>query len=282
MSRPSSLSSQLASAIAGNHVELVEELLKAGVDINRTSRDGFTPLSIATFWGCNDIVKVLLKNGADVNATNHGTKWTPLHCAVFQGQGKAVMLLMERDPNLMQADIQGISSVDLASTEEKIWGFFAAKGCSRTPKEALLAKGVIQKVEARSGSKEAAPRFGARMADCSRPGSAYVVRHQDAALARPHTAASRRGSRATSRAGSSRGSSPATDHEDDLTRGVDKLDLGSANSAGGAGGYARAHGDVLSNMPSPVAEELTPKGSEATGFDGPGPKGSSLFSVYGS
>ena len=44
--------------------QLVEELLKAGVDINRTSRDGFTPLSIATFWGCNDIVKVLLKNGS--------------------------------------------------------------------------------------------------------------------------------------------------------------------------------------------------------------------------
>lgn len=41
-------------------VQLVEQLIKSGADVNQRSSDGFVPLCIAAFWGYAEIVKLLL------------------------------------------------------------------------------------------------------------------------------------------------------------------------------------------------------------------------------
>jgi len=47
---------------------------------------------------------VLFLFSADINVQNTGTKWTPLHCAAFQGHGPVIMILMAQQPNLTLKD----------------------------------------------------------------------------------------------------------------------------------------------------------------------------------
>ncbi|KAI8772808.1 ankyrin repeat protein PA3287 isoform X1 [Biomphalaria glabrata] len=129
---------------AGDH-KVVEQLLKSGADPNLRGADGMTPLAIASFWGYDTIVQLLIKNGADVNSSNKGTLWTPLHCAAFQGHGKVIMILLENKADLFKADAQGRTAVDFASAHDSIWAFFAAAGCKRTQKEALIKMNIVQK-----------------------------------------------------------------------------------------------------------------------------------------
>jgi len=226
--------------------------------VNKVSRSGFAPLCIAAFWGADQLVKLLLKSGANVNVANYGSKWTPMHCAAFQGHGKVIMYLMEHSPDLSLQDSQGRTAVDFAATTTKIWGFFAAKGCTKPSKQELVAKGIIRKVEVTDekslngtcGDDDPLnPNAGLRYADFSRPGSAYVVSGQSAASSRPATGASRAGSRPHSRQGSRHSSRPSSN--DSIQEGVQILSLEENEDAVNR---AVNFGDVLS-LPSPVMEE---------------------------
>ena len=44
---------------------------------------------------------------ADINSENKNTRWTPLHCATFQGHGPVVMKLMKYSPDLQKKDMRG-------------------------------------------------------------------------------------------------------------------------------------------------------------------------------
>ncbi|KAK3082997.1 hypothetical protein FSP39_011184 [Pinctada imbricata] len=132
-----------------------------------------TPLALAAFWGYADIVSCLIENRADVNACNKGTLWTALHCAAFQGHGKVIMKLMEANPNITLKDNQGRTAVDFASALDAIWPFFAAAGCTRTPKSELIRMDIVKRVKTEDPS---VPRSD--FAHFSRPGSAYVIRSQ--------------------------------------------------------------------------------------------------------
>ena len=58
-------------AITYNNIEMVEYLIEQGIDVNRTNRrSGFTPLMSATCYGRNDIVEILIKNGVDQTASD--------------------------------------------------------------------------------------------------------------------------------------------------------------------------------------------------------------------
>jgi len=251
----------LVTAIAENNINLVEKLLTAGADVNQISRNGFAPLCIAAFWDSKDIVKMLIKHGADVNVRNNGTKWTPLHCAAFQGHGKVLMqLIMFHNPDLYAEDTSGRTPVDFASTTEKIWGFFAAKDCERTAKKELIAKGIISKVEGPAPTEEQkndpmSDFAGKTYSSYSRPGSAYVVRNFSAAESRPATAMSNPGSRRNSRPSSRTNSDDGSEElADGMGRmGLDRPDRLDVNKAVHS---AQQFGDVLSSMPSPVAEGI--------------------------
>ena len=42
-----------------------------------------------------------------MNGTNKGTGWTPCHCAAFQGHGKALLHLIQRQPDVTIRDSMG-------------------------------------------------------------------------------------------------------------------------------------------------------------------------------
>lgn len=249
---PARRESDLVTAIAQNNIKGVEQLVEAGADVNEISANGFAPLCIAAFWGIDQLVRYLLKNGADVNIYNSGTKWTALHCAAFQGHAKCILHLIGADPQLDLKDNQGRTAADFASAQEKIWPFFASRGCKRASKQELIDRGIIQKADFKFEGEvdelgEAIvdplhPASGKRMAHLGkqqRPGSAYVMRMQNPS--ENHRPGSRAGNRpAASGGGSSfrkgRMSTPG------IVNRMANLEV--------------AHsGDILGGFPSPVQEE---------------------------
>jgi ankyrin repeat protein len=64
--------------------------------VGSLSKDGFTALHLAAFFGQKEVVEYLLKNGADVNAlANNATKVRPLHSAVAHHDLEISKLLVD-------------------------------------------------------------------------------------------------------------------------------------------------------------------------------------------
>lgn len=59
--------SALYRACTANRPEMVQLLLEAGADVNLATKDGRTPLAVASWYGYTDIVKIILEAGADVD-----------------------------------------------------------------------------------------------------------------------------------------------------------------------------------------------------------------------
>lgn len=76
--------------------EIVQLLIEAGVDLNKSSSNGDTALNAACYSGSLDVVELLIKNGARINVINqYGS--TPLHSAVIKNHKKIVELLLSLD-----------------------------------------------------------------------------------------------------------------------------------------------------------------------------------------
>ena len=85
----------------------LEELLDGEPElITAWSKDGFTPLHLAAFFGQEDAAKILLERGAEVNlvARHASIHVTPLHSAAAGSHPGIVKLLLEHgaDPNAAQ------------------------------------------------------------------------------------------------------------------------------------------------------------------------------------
>jgi len=57
----------LKSAVCQENIEMIENLIENGADINAADSGGVTPLHICARGGCKNTCKVLLENGADIN-----------------------------------------------------------------------------------------------------------------------------------------------------------------------------------------------------------------------
>ena len=85
----------------------LEELLDGEPELATSwSKDGFTALHLAAFFGQEEAAKILLERGAEVNvvARNPSIVVTPLHSAAAGGHPGIVKLLLEHgaDPNAAQ------------------------------------------------------------------------------------------------------------------------------------------------------------------------------------
>ena len=67
----------LGEACAFGFIDVVEELLKAGANVNLHGKGGATPLMRAAVGAHSEIVELLLKSGADVNSRDDRGR-TPL------------------------------------------------------------------------------------------------------------------------------------------------------------------------------------------------------------
>lgn len=84
----------LFHAVTRGHVSVVQQLLKAGVNVNVRTSDGQTPLMVAAAKGYSDLAKVLLDGGADANVIDSTGK-TALKVALEHGYTRTAEILRE-------------------------------------------------------------------------------------------------------------------------------------------------------------------------------------------
>lgn len=149
--------------------------------VNELGLDGTSPLCAAAIWGHIDILRLLLESMASPALRNdNGPRWTALHAAALQEEGKACMMLLDYRASPNERDVEGVTPCDYASVSEAVWPLFAARGCDRVPKAALVEKGVLRKASSTlevelqgDGAKDKGGR--GIVTEYSRPGSSYVV-----------------------------------------------------------------------------------------------------------
>ncbi len=99
------------------HIEIVKVLLGAGAAINKANNVGSTPLFIASQHGHLEIVKTLLAAGADVNKAK-GSGATPLFIASQRGHLEIAKALLEAGADVSKVIIEsGSTPLHVASQE---------------------------------------------------------------------------------------------------------------------------------------------------------------------
>lgn len=76
------------------HVGVVEELIEAGLDINKRDSAGNTPIHVAADFGHEEVMTYLLSKGCDLNAVNNGG-WTAAHLASVKGHRGCLRILLK-------------------------------------------------------------------------------------------------------------------------------------------------------------------------------------------
>lgn len=97
---PQSGITALSWTIFTGAVEIAEQLIKGGADVNGKNRDGGTALHEAAFMGRDRIARILLQNGADMDAMDDNGQ-TPLNRAQADWTGiyeRAMELQVKLDP----------------------------------------------------------------------------------------------------------------------------------------------------------------------------------------
>jgi ankyrin repeat protein len=82
-----------------------QALVRAGHDLNRLNKFGYSALQYAAADGRQDTVVKLLDLGADVHKTDR-LKWTALHRAAGNGHTETVKVLVERGADVNAHDNQ--------------------------------------------------------------------------------------------------------------------------------------------------------------------------------
>lgn len=86
---------QLINAIIENNVDVVNNLLNAGVDPNECLDTAkITPLHYAAQNNALHVIPLLIEAGADLHAVTEPDELTPLEIALMHGHDKVVQILL--------------------------------------------------------------------------------------------------------------------------------------------------------------------------------------------
>lgn len=84
--------------------------------LNKPAKDGFLPLTLACFFGQQEIVAYLLKKGAEVNIpANNPSKVMPLHSAVAKNDIGICELLLKNGADVDAQQMQGVTALHSAA-----------------------------------------------------------------------------------------------------------------------------------------------------------------------
>jgi|GEM_PF-390432 len=108
----------LHKAARNHHYEMVDMLLRLGIDANATNIHHETPLHQAVRYKSSESVELLLMNGANVNATNK-KKQTPLHLAVSTGKIDIIDTLLTKGAKINFPDEIGMKAIHYAAKNGK-------------------------------------------------------------------------------------------------------------------------------------------------------------------
>jgi uncharacterized protein len=107
--------SPLMMAVFKGQIELTQQLIKQGADVNKT---GWTPLHYAATAGNTQLVKILLEHYAYIDAESPN-KTTPLMMAAHYGTPGAVKLLLEEGADVSLKNDLGLNAMDFAQAAKK-------------------------------------------------------------------------------------------------------------------------------------------------------------------
>ncbi|HEY0763029.1 MAG TPA: ankyrin repeat domain-containing protein [Pyrinomonadaceae bacterium] len=107
--------SPLSLAVFFGQPETVDALLAAGAEVNAPSRETMklTPLASAMATAQNEIARTLIQHGANVNAKGE-SDLTPLHTAAARGNIEAVTLLLEHGADINATTTDGKKPISYA------------------------------------------------------------------------------------------------------------------------------------------------------------------------
>jgi hypothetical protein len=98
------VSAKLFNAVNKNDTKTVKECIEAGVDVNERDSTGRTPLLVATFSNAVDCARLLLESGAKV-APKLSDGRNALHVASSYGFDSIVVLLLAKGRELQEAKV---------------------------------------------------------------------------------------------------------------------------------------------------------------------------------
>ncbi len=88
------IADQLNQAAMENNIQMVNDLIAKGADVNAKSHYGLTDLYVAIWNGNTEVVKILIKKGADVNEKSDNGE-TALSIAQSKNHSEIIQLLMQ-------------------------------------------------------------------------------------------------------------------------------------------------------------------------------------------
>jgi ankyrin repeat protein len=125
----------LFEASAVGDLARVEDQVRLGPDsINALTRDGWSPLHLAAFFGHKNVVECLLRHGARTDSTsNNPTANCPLHAAVVTGRTEIVEVLLREGSDVNAAAGGGWTPLLLAagSGNEEMTKLLLEQGANR-------------------------------------------------------------------------------------------------------------------------------------------------------
>lgn len=89
-------------AIKRGKIEMVKELLRHGADISMIDENGNKAIHFAE----SEMIDILIKHGADVNAVNNDGR-TPLFHATYTGSNFRIITLLENGADINKRDVDG-------------------------------------------------------------------------------------------------------------------------------------------------------------------------------
>ena len=131
-------------AAQSGHIEIVEQHITAGADINAKSKSGGTALISATLNGHKEIIELLIANKADLNIGLNNGKWTALHFASTPMSTKGfsdlgiLEVLCKSGADVNATDEEGQTPLDVAISS--VGGQFLGDNNTHTPVTKLLRK----------------------------------------------------------------------------------------------------------------------------------------------
>ncbi|MCA9059331.1 MAG: acyltransferase family protein [Planctomycetaceae bacterium] len=124
--------------VAGETEEVRHAIESAAIDVNATSQDGASLLTVAVFLGHTEMVEMLLQAGADVNQRNRD-QGTALHSAAFVGRAEEANLLLQAGADIDAVDASGQSVRDLLAIDFGTTNFIATSYGLPLDEHTLLA-----------------------------------------------------------------------------------------------------------------------------------------------